>query len=235
MQKNNISIILSATSLCFFLITGCNSTSNVVLTNDDSIRNLNEIVKERFVRVKTANETYEGENLIIGRDSTFINNFPGIPRVIPNSNIKEIRYSSGSNAADVIELNNKQILNVYNIHNSNYDTVTTFDESLPVPFGFPTKYLILIQYRNHLISTLTGMGIGLGGGVVAGTILGLEVGLNSTSVSNSGVHRGEDAGIITVLGSCGGGLFGALLGGAIGAGLGGWKDINVTVNFEKGE
>jgi hypothetical protein len=232
MKPVQLVILFFISFISFLLLTGCNNASSIVLTNNDSIGNLNKTVKDRFVRVKTLTDVYEGENLIIRSDSAFIRSFPYIPRAIPNSNIREIHYLSGSDTDGVIELNNKELLNAYNIRTSTYDTVTTFGEILPAPFGFPTKNIIVIQLKNRVGSALTGMGIGLGGGLVAGTILGLELGLNETTVSNSGLHRGEDAGIYTVLGSCSGGLFGALVGGVVGAGIGGWVDINVAVKLE---
>jgi hypothetical protein len=186
-------------------------------------------MKDRFVRIPTNTCIVEGENLIVKRDSTFINNGPGIPRTVSISDIREIRYSADSKTEGVIELNNKKSLNAINIHNLDNDTVTTFDEKLPSPFGFPTKELTVIQYRSKNGEAMKGIGIGVLSGMAAGTALGYL-----TTSPYSGDEF--DPRPFTIAGTCciGGGV-GALVGFIAGAMVEKWEDVDITVKFDDGQ
>ena len=203
----------------YLLLPGC-SPGSIVLKDDASLKDLNEMVKERRVRVTTLDSVYEGENILITRDSTTLKYLTTKPKVVTFSNIKEFHFDSGSNTEGTIELKDNQIFKVRNINISNFDSIVRFDAMIPGPFIFPTKDITKIQRWGHLNSVLNGMRIGFLGGAVAGTLLGFVIGLSSTEVTNSGRHPSGDQEIYVILGSCVGGFTGVLFGAAIGASLG---------------
>jgi len=217
--------------LSFLFLTGCFPNEKYVLTNDSTLAKLNKRMKDRFVRIPTNTCIVEGENLIVKRDSTFINNGPGIPRTVSISDIREIRYSADSKTEGVIELNNKKSLNAINIHNLDNDTVTTFDEKLPSPFGFPTKDLTLIQYKSKNGEAMKGIGIG----IVSGIAVGTAVGYIQYHSKSEGIDAGEEqignlAGLVETC--CIGGGVGALVGFVAGAQVEKWEDVDIVVNFD---
>ncbi len=199
MQQGRLLSILFTASLCILLLTGCNPKTSIILTDNESIANLNEQVKDKFVRLKTVNGTYEGENLVIRKDSSFIKNLPAILREIPNS--------------------------------SGNDSISTFDELLPAPFGFPTKDLTRIQIKSSNGQAMIGMGLGMASGVIIGATGGFTL---SQSSSYSGSHEDSNMGPVLIIGGCfmGGGL-GALFGYGAGAFFEKWEQIDVTVKFPK--
>jgi hypothetical protein len=226
-RGKNLSVFLIA-SLCFYSLTGCFPNEKYVLTNDSTIAKLNERMKEKFVRIKTNTCIVEGEGLLVKRDSSFITTGPGLPRTISISDIREIRYSSDSKTEGVVELNNKKSLDAVNIHNSDNDTVTTFDEKLPSPFGFPTKDLTLIQYKSKNGEAMQGIGIGVISGIAVGSAAGY--------LASRGYPHGEfdPRPYIIAEGCCIGGGVGALTGFFIGARTDKWEDVDIVVKFDEG-
>ena len=98
-------------SFGFLMITGCNPHSSIMLSNDASLKKLNDMVKERSVRVTTTDSIYTGNNIIIKRDSTIVENIYTKPKVIPFSSMRSINYTTNIQPLDgFIELKNNQVI-----------------------------------------------------------------------------------------------------------------------------
>jgi hypothetical protein len=172
MKKCSFLLFLLLISSGFLLLTGCYPGSSIVLSNDASLKELNELVKERSVLVTTTDSVYTGDNIIINRDSTVIENYSTIQNLIPLS-------------------------------------VT-----------FPTKELVKIQTRNHLVSTFNGFGYGLMIGVVGGVLIG-SIGFAAS---------GDPLLLLVTLSALG--ISGTIMGAVLVTGIGQLEDINITYRFE---
>jgi len=123
------------------------------------------MVKDRTVRVTTKDSLYSGNNIIINSDSTVVENISTEPKVIPYSSMKSIHYTTTRQPLNgIIGLKNNQQIVAQNIFISNIDTVIKFDEVIINSVIFPTNELLKIQRRDHIHSTLKGLGYGIAGG-----------------------------------------------------------------------
>jgi hypothetical protein len=215
---SNLLLLLLITS-GFLLLTGCCPGSSIVLSNDASLKELNELVKERSVRV-TTDSVYTDDNIIITRDTTVVENYSTIQNLIPLSGIKSITYTSNNKPPDgYIILKNDQSIKAQNIYTLMNDSVK-YDQDITTSVIFPTKELVKIQKRNHFASTLNGAGYGLMSGIAVGALIG--------SIGFAAV--GDPLFLVVTLGAVG--ISGTILGTVIGAGIGQWEDINITYRFE---
>jgi hypothetical protein len=203
-----------------------------VLKNDDSIRILNEMVKESRVRVTALNSVYEGENIIITCDSTTLEILTANPKVVAFSNIKEFHFKPGSNTEETIQLKDNQIFNVRNIIISNQDSIIRFDAMIPAPFVFHTKDITKIQRWGHVTSISSGMVYGFMSGVLLGAAVGTVISAGTGGSSNSGTHHWEDLESFLSGGMMIGGSLGLVVGAGIGGAVGQWDDIDITYSFE---
>jgi hypothetical protein len=191
-----------------------------VLSNDTSLKELNELVRERYVRVTTNDSIYTGDNIIINRDNTVIENYSTTQNLIPLSGIKSVTYTSNNKPPDgYIILRNDRSIKAHNIYTLINDSVR-YDEDITTSVIFPTQELVKIQKRNHLASTFNGIGYGLMSGVVTGILIG----------TIAIVAGGDPYILVVTLGALG--ISGTILGAVIGAAVGQWEDINVTYRFE---
>src|ERR1035437_10178375 len=175
MKKNSSLLFLFLICSGYLLLPGCYPGSSIVLSNDTSLKELNELVKGRSVRVTTTDSVYTGDNIIINRDTTVIENYSTTQYLIPLSSIKNITYTSNNKPPDgYIILKNDQSIKANNIYTLINDSVR-YNEYITTSVIFPTKELIKIQKRNHLASTLNGTGYGLMSGVIAGALIGTIV------------------------------------------------------------
>jgi len=90
------------------LLTGCNPHNiSIVLTNEASLNKLNEIAKGRTIQVTTPDSVYSGNNIVVSRDSTLVQNIYNKPKVIPFSSMKSINYTTDRQPLEgIIELEN---------------------------------------------------------------------------------------------------------------------------------
>jgi len=219
----------------FIMVTGCNPHSSIVLSNDASLKKLNDMVKERSVRVTTTDSIYTGENITIKRDSTVIENYSKSPRVIPYSSMKNISYVYGKEFLDgYIILNNNQSIKAQNIVIANKDTMIRFDEIITTSVIFPSKDLIKIQRKEHTVSTFNGLGYGCLSGAVAGAIVGVFlIGHVGDVPDNSNMPNGSGQATSPVFtATLMGAFFGTIGGTLTGAILGQWEDIDITYQYE---
>lgn len=231
MKKNSCLIFLLFICSVYLLLPGC-STGSIVLKDDASMKELNEMVEESRVRVTTLDSVYEGENILITRDSTTLEILTAKPKVVSFSNIKEIHFNAGSNIEETIQLKDNQIFKARNIITSNMDSTVRFDAMIPEPFIFPTKSITKIQRWGHVNSMFSGMRYGMISGALLGVAVGAVLGSGSTGSSNSGSHQGEEiASAISVCIICGGSL-GLVVGTGFGATVGQWEDIDIAYRFE---
>ena len=222
------------------LLTGCNPHNiSIVLTNDASLKKLNEIVKERIIRVTTKDSIYTGDNIVVNRDSTLVQNIFNKPRVIPYASMKSINYTTDRQPLDgIIELKNGNEIKAQNICISADDSVIRFDEVLTTSAVFPTKELLKIQRRDHLHSTLKGLGYGILGGAAVGAILGTFVGNTGGNeppglVAQGSNYEGTPRPVIFIFSTIVCGICGAIIGTVTGAILGQWQDIDITYGYEE--
>jgi hypothetical protein len=224
-------------SFYFILFTGCSPHNiNFVLSDDASIQKLNEMVNERSIRVTTKGNYYSGENIIIDRDSTTVESFTRSPMIIPYYTMKEIRYTNGLGTEGSIELKDKQIFKAERIYLSSIDTVIKFDEVITNTVVFPTNELLKIQRRDHIHSTMKGLGYGLAGGAGIGAILGTFVGNTGGNeppglIASGSNFQGTPRPVIFIASTIFCGIGGAIVGSITGAIMGQWQDINITYNF----
>jgi hypothetical protein len=222
------------------MLSGCNPNNiNVILTNDDSINKLNDLVKERTIQATTSERIYAGNNIIVRSDSTIIQNIYSKPRVIPYSNMKNIIYTTVNQPLNgIIELKNGEKIKANSIYISASDTVIKFDEVIINSETFPTIELLKIQRRDHLHSTVNGFGYGIMGGAAIGAILGTFIG----NTGGNGYPGQQQAGsqnegtprvVIFMVSTIIGGILGSTIGTLTGAILGQWQDIDVTYRYEK--
>jgi len=131
----------------FSLLSGCSPHNiSIVLTNEASINKLNEIAKGRTIQVTTPDSVYSGNNIVVTRDSTLVQNILNKPKVIPFSSMKSINYTTNRQPLDgIIELKNGGEIQAQNIYISAYDTVIRFDEVITTSSAFPTRKLLKIQ------------------------------------------------------------------------------------------
>jgi|ERR1035438_2582810 hypothetical protein len=226
-----LSLLLLVSGL--LLLTGCSPQSSIVLSNDAALKHLNEMVSNVPVRVTTRDSTYTGDNIIITRDSTILENISTKPKVIPYLSMKVINYTTQSPPLNgfIILKNNEQI-EAQNINIANNDTVIRFDEVITTSRILPTKSLIKIQKKNHLAGTISGLGIGTMGGIVLGAILGTFVGHVDDVGDGRPDGTGQGFSRLDIFGfsTCIGGFFGSIMGATIGSGLGQWEDIDILTN-----
>jgi hypothetical protein len=224
----------------FLLLTGCNPHTSIVLSNDAALKKLNDIVKDRNIRVTTLDSIYTGNNIIINRDSTILETISSKPKVIPYSSMKIINYTTDNPPLNgSIVLKNNEQIEAQNIFISNNDTVIRFYEVSATSVVFPTKSLKKIQTRDHLASTFKGFGYGLLSGVATGAILGTFVGTAENTNSGSSVpykqgssDEHQPRSVIWVESTFICGFLGTIAGTLTGAILGQWDDIDITYRFD---
>jgi len=227
----------------FILFSGCGSHNiNFVVSDDASIQRLNEMAQGRTIQATTKDSIYSGNNIIIKNDTTVVENISTAPRVIPYSSMKSIKYTTERPPLDgIIELKNKHQIQAKNIFIANIDTVIRFDEVTTTSVVFPTKDLVKIQKRDHLHSTLKGLGYGITIGAGAGAILGSFVGDTGGSpppeLANAPVgsnYEGTPRPVIFIFSTIVCGISGAIVGSVTGAILGQWEDINIIFSDNRG-
>jgi hypothetical protein len=232
MKKNSCLIFLLFICFVYLFIPGC-SPGSIVLKDVASLKELNEMVKGSRVRVTTLDSIYEGENILITRDSTTLEILTANLKVVSFSNIKEIHFNAGSNMGEAIQLKDNQIFKARNIITSNMDSTVRFDAMIPEPFVFPTKDITKIQRWGHINSMFSGMRYGMISGALLGVAVGAVIGAGSGGSSNSGSHQGEEIGsAITAFTICGGSL-GLVVGTGLGATIGQWEDIDIAYRFKE--
>jgi uncharacterized lipoprotein YajG len=96
MKKAHMLLSTLLISFGFLILTGCNPHTSIVLSNDAALKKLNDMVKDRNIRVTTTDSIYTGNNIIINRDSTILENISSKPKVIPYSSMKIINYTTDS-------------------------------------------------------------------------------------------------------------------------------------------
>ena len=104
----------------FLMLTGCNPSTSFVLSDDASLKKLNELEYGRPVRVTTLDSIYVGQNIKITPDSTTLENITIKPNVVSLSIIKEIQYDSGSTEVGTIKMKDNQVFKANEIHISNH-------------------------------------------------------------------------------------------------------------------
>jgi len=223
----------------FILITGCSPHNiNFVVSDNASLQKLNELVQDRTVQVITKDSIYSGNNIIINSDSTVVENISTEPKVIPYSNMKSIHYTTTNLPLNgIIELKNNEQIAAQNIYIANIDTVIKFDEVNTTSVIFPTSEIIKIQRRDHIHSTLKGLGMGLLYGAATGAILGTFVGdSDGPAPPNAPPQWGTQNErlprvVIFMTSTIACGILGSIVGSVTGAILGQWQDINIQ--FDK--
>jgi hypothetical protein len=231
-MKNHRTLLVSL-FLCFgyLLLPGC-SPGGVVLKNDDSIRKLNEMVHGSRVRVTTSESTYEGENLLVTRDSTTLEILTLNPKVVPFADVKDYKKGNGPEFKQTIQLKDDYIFNVRNVVISNLDSIVRFDAIIPAPIAFRTNDITKIQRWGHVTSISAGMAYGFLSGVLLGAVVGTVISAGTGGSSNSGTHHWEDLGTFLPGGIMLGGSLGLVVGAGIGGAVGQWDDIEITYSFE---
>ena len=216
----------------FLMLTGCNPSSSFVLSDNASLKKLNELEKERPVLVTTLDSIYVGENIKITRDSTTLQNFTFKPKVVSYSSMKKIQYDSGSTKEGTIELKDNQVFKANEIYISNKDSIIRFNKIITALFVFPTKDITRIQKVDKDDTFFARVAIGTIGGMALGTTLGFVVSRNSKEVSNSGEHSDDLGPVMILLGTCTGGLTGLGIGLGLAESFGQKDDIYITYQFE---
>jgi len=222
--------LLLICSGCLFF-PGC-SPGSVVLKNDDSIRKLNEMVRGSRVRVTTLDSIYEGENILVTRDSTTLEILTPNPKVVNFSEVKNFHQGNGPGFEQTIQLKDNQIFKVRNVIISKLDSIIRFDAIIPAPFVFHTKDITKIQRWGHVTSISSGMVYGFMSGVLLGAAVGTVISAGTGGSSNSGTHHWEDLRIFLSGGMMIGGSLGLVVGAGIGGAVGQWDDIDITYSFE---
>jgi len=231
-KKNRSLFILLLFSSGFLFLTRCNPNSSFVLSNDASLKKLNELEKERPVLVTTFDRIYVGENIKITRDSTTLQNFTIIPNVVSYSSIKEIQYDSGSTTEGTIEMKDDHLYKAKKIYLSNKDSSIRFNEIITSLFVFPTRDITRIQRIDKDDAFSTRVALGTMGGIILGTTMGYVVARNSKEYSNSGEHTSDFAPLIILLGTCSGGILGAGFGLLLAENFGQRENISIIYRFE---
>ena len=232
MKKVNIILFLLLFGPNFLLLVGCNPHNSIVLSNNETLKKLNEMVNERSVRVTTTDSVYTGDNIIINRDSTIVENYSTEKNVISLSSIKSIIYTSSHKPPDgIIILKNDLSIKAQKIYMLMKDSVK-YSEDVTTSVIFPTKELVKIQKRNHLASTFKGAEYGLLGGLATGAMLGTFVRIPESAPSAWPAIRLSRI-QIWIGTTCFCGFLGTIAGAIAGAILGQWEDIDIVYNFEK--
>lgn len=228
MKRNKNFYLLFLICSAFLFLNGCFPHKNIDLTDDNSLRKLNELIKDRALHVKTKGENYFGNNVIVSRDSTLIEDISTRRKTIPYISMKEINFDSDLEKLNGnIVLKNNQVIKARDIQISVSDSVIRFDEVITKSVIFPTIELKTIYKINHPES---GSLYGLLGGTVVGAVLGTFLGTpKAKTESSDGFSRFQ----IAFYSSCVGGISGAIIGMLTGEIIGDWWDINVNYEFNE--
>jgi hypothetical protein len=97
MKISNCFLFLLLISSGLLMLTGCNLSTGFVLSDDVSLKKLNELENERALMITTLDSIYIGQNIKITRDSTTLENISIKPNsvsylfVIPTKDITRIQ------------------------------------------------------------------------------------------------------------------------------------------------
>jgi energy-converting hydrogenase Eha subunit A len=238
MKIGNNLLLLIIISSRFIFLTGCFPQTNYVLTNEDSIRKLNDMVKERTIRVTATDSVYSGDNIIIKHDTTVVEKYSTIPNTIPSSSMKYLSYVYGSESLDgIIILKNARQIKAKNINLPKNDSTIRFDEIITTSTSFPTDKLVKIQRREHTAAAFNGIGYGILFGAAAGTVAGMFVGHVDDVPDNTGRPDGSGQGYSRIelmgWGAITGAIIGIIPGVITSSVIGQWEDIDITYQYEK--
>ena len=226
-MRNNYQLfsLLLIFSLLFLLI-GCIPYKDITIKNDDSIQKLNDLIKNKFVELRTKENRYYGNHVIVNRRSTIVEDISANRKTFPSASLRNIVYDSDSVSVNGnIILNNNKVIKARNIVISPNDSIITFDEVVTKLEILPTKDLTSI-YR---MDTPNYLGLyGLLGGVVVGAVLGTFIGHPIESEDSPfGVSRFE----IWAVSTCVGGISGIFVAFTTRM-FDEWWNINLTYKFD---
>jgi hypothetical protein len=196
-----LNIIITCPGLLFFA--GCNPYSTFVLDNDNSIKQLNEMVKDYDVRVTTKHKIYESDNLIIRRDSTLVENYITGTN-IPVTNINQLQPSSESFPTNQL----------IKIQKRNH-TAAAY------------KGLVYGAGGGAFSGLIIGAILGVKDNSGAIPVYDPNSGTQSLTSKSKPISQ------YIILGTVGGTIIGGIVGAVIGAIIGQWEDIDIIYKLEK--
>jgi hypothetical protein len=221
---HKFSFLIIFSVVCLF--TGCIPYKDITINNDESLHKLNDLIKDKSIEIRTKENCYYGNHVIVNRQSTLVEDISTRHKTIPSASLKDIVYGSDNVSVNGnIILNNKQVIKARNIVISPNDSIITFDEVVTKLEILPTKDLTSI-YR---MDTPNYLGLyGLLGGVVVGAVLGTFIGHPIESEDSPfGVSRFE----IWAVSTCVGGISGIFVAFTTRM-FDEWWNINLTYKFD---